>query len=279
MILVFGIGGQVASELSKFSGVKCVGRPEADLAVAGDCQKVINFYSPHAVINAAAYTDVDGAELDIGRLDQVNTFSPVEMASCCKVLKIPFIHISSDYVFDGTGSIPWIESDLSIPLNAYGNSKLMADIGILSILPDAVIIRPSWVFSSIGRNFLTTILRLASQNSVISVVSDQVGGPTSASSIARVCYDIAVKRNSGCKGVFHFCGFPYVSRAEFAREILSLAKIPVDVVDISTKDYFTAADRPLNSRLDCSRFIDKFGVSCPDWRTEVKKVLLELGIS
>ncbi len=276
MILVFGKSGQVASELAKFADIKCLGRDEADLTNPTSCIRAIHHYSPSAVINAAAYTAVDQAESNKSTAILVNAIAPAEMAATCAVLNIPFTHISSDYVFDGSGEKPWRETDNTAPLGVYGLTKRDGEVGTLAANPASIILRTSWVFSEHGMNFVKTMLALGTKRDRLSIVADQIGGPTPAAAVAKACHHIAMHFDARKTGIYHFAATPHANWADFARTIFSMANLNVHVDDISTANYPTAAKRPLNSRLDCSRVLNDFGIKEPKWQPALKKVLKKL---
>lgn len=279
-VLVFGCTGQVATELSRLGNVHCVGRGEANLEDPTACSDVIKNHMPSAVINAAAYTEVDTAESNEELAHVVNAFAPKSMAETCAEVGIPLVHISTDYVFSGSGLAAFKPSDQTLPQNTYGRTKLRGENFVKNSGCAFAILRTSWIFSAHGRNFVKSMLRLGQDQDQLSVVCDQVGGPTSARTIARVCLDIAdqLKANPQKSGVYHFSGAPDVSWAEFALHIFESANLRVEVTGIPTVDYPTPAVRPLNSRLDCSDTYRTFGVSRPDWRSELDSVLIELGM-
>lgn len=273
-ILVFGKTGQVATELAGFDGVTCLGRDMADLSDPAACAVAITSHAPAAVINAAAYTAVDRAEEEEAQARLINAEAPAAMAQACADLGIPFVHISTDYVFDGQGAVPFGTDHPTAPQNAYGRTKLAGEQAIAAIGGTYAILRTSWVFSPHGANFVKTMLRLSEMRDALSVVDDQIGGPTPAAAIAAATVSIAaqLRKDPGKSGVFHFSGSPDVSWAEFARAIFAQAGRTVSVTGIPTSDYPTPATRPLNSRLDCSATEGTFGISRPDWAAALKKV-------
>ena len=279
-VLVFGKNGQVATELSEMDGTVCVGRDVADLSDPDACAAVITERSPNAVVNAAAYTAVDRAEEEEPLANIVNGEAPAAMALACAALDIPFVHISTDYVLDGQGSLPHKPDAIPAPLNAYGRSKLLGENAIQQAGGRYCILRTSWVFSPHGANFLKTMLRLAETREALSVVGDQIGGPTSARKIALACLKAAsgLGGPDGHKksGIYHFSGTPDVSWAGFARSIFDQAGHSVEVTDIPTADYPTPARRPLNSRLNYDRTLEVFGIKQPDWRDDVAETLQRL---
>lgn len=277
-ILVFGQTGQVAQELARIvPEATFLSRAQVDLADTVACAAAVDAYGPDAVINAAAYTAVDRAEEQEPLAHAINADAPAAMARACAALDIPFVHISTDYVFDGSGTAPWRPDDAVAPLGAYGRTKLEGERGVIAAGGRYVILRTSWVFSAHGGNFVKTMLRLSETRDALGVVADQVGGPTPAADIAQACVQIvralAAKAPSG---VHHFAGAPAVSWADFAREIFTQAGRDVVVSDIPASAYPTPAARPANSRMDGSSLSDTFAVAQPDWRAGLRAVLADL---
>jgi len=278
MILVFGKTGQVATELQRQADVLALGRDAADLTDPAACAEAILRYKPGAVINAAAYTAVDQAESDEDTATRVNGAAPAAMARACADLGIPFVHISTDYVFDGSGQMPWPVDAPTSPLGAYGRSKLVGEDGVRAAGGTFAILRTSWVVSAHGKNFVKTMLRLGAERDRLTIVADQVGGPTAAADIASACLSIAaqLKDDASKSGTYHFSGGPDVSWADFAREIFDQAGVTCDVADIPTSDFPTPAKRPANSRMDCSSTTEHFGIPRPDWRTSLSLILKDI---
>lgn len=278
MILVFGKTGQVARELQQLGTVMALGREEANLSDPRACADAIRHHSPDAVINAAAYTAVDQAEDEEAVATVINGDAPRAMAKVCAELGIPFVHISTDYVFEGTGQDPWQPQDQTAPQNAYGRSKLAGETGIADSGGTYAILRTSWVVSAHGTNFIKTMLRLSETHDVLNIVCDQIGGPTAARDIAVACLQIAEQlvQEPSKSGIYHFSGTPDVSWADFAREIFEQAGKSVTVTPIPTTDYPTPAQRPLNSRMDCTATKRVFGIERPDWITGLKTILDDL---
>ena len=230
-----------------------------------------------AVINAAAWTAVDKAEADEADATVVNGDAPAAMARACAARGLPFVHISSDYVFDGAGDQPFGVDHPTGPLGAYGRSKLAGEIGVRAAGGPHVILRTSWVFSAQGANFVKTMLRLGADHDSLNVVADQIGGPTPAAAIADAVFVAARAMVDGAVGgTYHFAGAPDVSWAGFARQIMQRAGLACAVTDIPTEAYPTPAKRPLNSRLDCNSFQRDFGVMRPDWRAGLGDIIQEL---
>ena len=277
-ILVFGRTGQVARELLAQAPVVSLGREDADLSKPAQCAEAIARYGPAAVINAAAYTAVDKAEEEDALATLINADAPAAMAQACAERDIPFVHISTDYVFDGKGETAWRTDDEPAPASVYGRTKLAGEQAIRKAGGRYAIMRTSWVFSSHGNNFLKTMLRLSETRSELSVVDDQIGGPTPASAIAHAALTIANHLGSDARkaGVYHFSGSPDASWADFAREIFSAANRDVAVQGIPSSDYPTPAVRPANSRLDCQKTAETFAIERPDWRAAIPQILGQL---
>jgi dTDP-4-dehydrorhamnose reductase len=281
MILVFGATGQVARELALQAPVTTLSRAEADLTDPAACAAAIRAHQPRAVINAAAWTAVDRAEAEEDAATIINAHAPGAMARECAGLGIPFVHISTDYVFDGQGTAPWTPDSATGPLSAYGRSKLKGEEAVRAAAGAHVILRTSWVFSAHGANFVKTMLRLGAERPTLRVVADQWGGPTPAAAIASACLTIAdrLAADPALSGTHHFAGDPDTTWADFARAIMQMAGLPARVEGITTADYPTPARRPANSRLDCSALARNFGIPRPDWREGLAQVLADLGRS
>ena len=281
MILVFGKTGQVATELQHLEDVLALGRDQADLSDPFACAKVIRKLAPQAVINAAAYTAVDKAEDNEKIATIVNGNTPTAIAQACAAMQIPLVHISTDYVFDGSGEVPWKPCDTTIPQNAYGRSKLVGEKGIRSSGATYAILRTSWVVSAHGTNFVKSMLRLSETRDSLSVVVDQIGGPTPARDIASACLMIAQKlqKDPSKSGIYHYSGAPTISRAGFASEIFAQVARSVSITPIQTRAYPAAAKRPLNSRMDCSTTNSTFGIKQPNWRIGLNEILKELEVT
>ena len=279
MILVFGKTGQVAKELQNFgSDVLALGRDMADLSNPITCKAVIKKLAPKVVINAAAYTSVEKSEENEDLATIINGHAPFIIAQTCAEINIPLVHISSDYVFEGSGELPWKPWDKTIPQNAYGRSKLVGEKGILSSGANYVILRTSWVISAHGNNFVKNMLHLSNSHDTLNIVGDQIGGPTPASCIASACLIIAkqIQQDPLKSGIYHYSGKPNVSWAELATKIFTGVGQFINVNPIKTSEYSTIAKRPLNSQLDCSTTISTFGIEQPDWHMELKNILKDL---
>ena len=276
-ILVFGKTGQLARELIRARDLFAVGRDGANLSDPAACGALVRTLAPSAVINVAAYTDVDGAEAEEALATVVNADAPGAMARAAAELHIPFVHVSTDYVFDGSGDRPWRPSDETRPIGAYGRSKLAGELAVAAAGGTYGIIRTSWVFSAHGTNFVKTMLRLGRERDQLRVVADQIGGPTPAAAIASALLQMADGLSDGGRsGIYHFAGTPWVSWAGFAQEIFAQAGLSVEVQGINASAYPTAARRPANSRLDCGDIARVFGIEPPDWQAGLARVLAEL---
>ncbi|MGD9861970.1 MAG: dTDP-4-dehydrorhamnose reductase [Pseudodonghicola sp.] len=277
-LLVFGQTGQVATELQRLAPqARFLSRAEADLSDPAACAAAIRAHSPAAVINAAAYTAVDRAEAEEALATTINGAAPAAMAAACAELGIPFLHISTDYVFDGSGTAPWTVGDAVAPLNAYGRSKLAGEEGVRAAGGLHAILRTSWVVSSHGNNFVKTMLRLSETRDTLNIVDDQIGGPTPAADIAAALLRMAAALRAGqAGGTYHYGGVPAVSWKDFACEIFAQAGRRVTVGGIPSSDYPTPARRPLNSRLDCSGLKRDFDIDPPDWKAGLAHILKEL---
>lgn len=278
-ILVIGKTGQVARELAKLPEVICIGRDEADLTAPEQVSHAIHAYTPSAVINAAAYTAVDKAEEEEALATLINGDAPGVMARDCAVLGIPFVHISTDYVFDGGGTQPWQPDGATGPLGAYGRSKQAGEEKVRAAGGAHAILRTSWVVSAHGNNFVKTMLRLGAERDALNVVADQIGGPTAAKDIALACHGMAqqLSQSPDKAGTYHFAGASACSWADFARAIFEQAGLSCAVSDIPSTAYPTPARRPLNSRMDCTSTETVFGIKRPDWRASLTEILNELG--
>ncbi|WP_413871240.1 dTDP-4-dehydrorhamnose reductase [Albidovulum sp.] len=282
--LVFGTTGQLGIELARTAPrgtlLLAFGREAADLTHPATCAALVAATDADVVINAAAYTAVDAAETDRETARLVNAAAPGAMAKAAAARALPFLHVSTDYVFDGSGTRPWREDDPTAPLGAYGATKLEGERLVGAAGGPHVILRTSWVFSAHGRNFVRTMLRLGAERDRLSVVDDQRGGPSAAADIARALWAIAraFAEGRGQDGVFHYAGAPAVTWAGFAEAIFAASSLPrkPEVARIATADYPTPARRPANSVLDCTRIGAVYGIEQPDWRASLARVIREL---
>ena len=279
-LLVFGKTGQVARELARRApNARFVGRDEADLFDPDACAELLRESGASVAINAAAYTAVDKAESEEELARRVNADGPGAMARAAAGIGAAFVQISTDYVFDGEGTAPFTPDAPTSPLGAYGRTKLAGEEAVRAAGGAYTILRTSWVFSAHCANFVKTMLRLSETRDALTVVADQIGGPTPAGAIAEACLAIGnqLAGDPGKSGIYHFSGQPDVSWADFAREIFKQAGREIRISDIPTADYPTPARRPANSRLDCSTTETAFGIPRPDWRKGLAEVLNHLG--
>jgi dTDP-4-dehydrorhamnose reductase len=277
--LLLGGTGQVGEEfralpLPKEIKVVAPSRAALDLQDPDAIAQIITVEPWSAVINAAAYTDVDRAESEEPVAFAVNAEAPARLAAETGRRGIPLVHISTDYIFDGRKGAPYVEQDEPAPLNVYGHSKLAGEHGVCAGNRRHVILRSSWVYSPYRKNFVRTILRLAAERDRLTIVADQRGCPTAARDIAQACLDIAVRCVSeGDRvpyGTYHFAGAGEATWFEFASVIVDLAadrlgRKPL-VLPIRTIDYPTPALRPADTRLNCSAIVRTFGVTPRPWR-------------
>lgn len=281
-LLVFGRTGQVATELARLAAAQgleltALGRGEADLSDPAACARAVAGTGAEAVINAAAWTAVDRAEAEEAAARIVNAEAPGAMARAAAARGLPFLQVSTDYVFDGSGTRPWRETDRPAPLGAYGRGKLAGEEAVRAAGGRHAILRTSWVFSAHGTNFVRTMLRLGAERRELRVVGDQIGGPTPAADIAAALLALArALRDGAAGGTFHFAGAPDTSWAGFAREVMARAGLDCRIEEIPGSAWPTPAARPLNSRLDCGALQRAFGIARPDWRAGLDTVLAEL---
>jgi dTDP-4-dehydrorhamnose reductase len=283
VILVFGGGGQLGQELvctakARAIPLTALTRAQADITDAGAVASVIARCRPAAVVNAAGYTKVDLAETDLDAARQGNELGPALLAQACATARLPLVHVSTDYVFDGTKPSAYTETDTPCPINVYGRTKLAGEEAIRHRLSRHVILRTAWIYSEFGHNFLKTILRLASTRDELRVVSDQRGNPTSTRQLADAILRILPRLLSEKQlwGTYHFSGAGVTTWRGLACRIVA-AQAPLTgrhpvVIPITSAEYPTAARRPANSTLDCTRFAQAFGFRATPWADEVHVV-------
>lgn len=273
-ILLTGASGQVGSALARtlapMAEVHALPRHQLDLLSEGNLRAAMAHFKPDIVINAAAYTAVDQAEMEPALAFAVNADAPRMLADEAQRLGAWLVHYSTDYVFDGDKSTPYGEDDEPAPLNVYGRSKLAGELAIQQSGCRHLIFRISWIYSRHGRNFLRTMLNLAEKQSHLRVVSDQIGAPTWAQTVAEVTADV-LARPMLSNGLYHLACAGEASWADFAREIFRLSGHDIAVEPISSSEYPALALRPANSRLSCQRLQQDFGIAVPDWKTALAK--------
>lgn len=277
-LLVIGQSGQLARALARqTTDAITVPRSLFDLSAEPDechraLDKLIETHQPRGVINAAAYTQVDRAETERALAFRVNADAPALIAQVCAHATIPFVHISTDYVFNGRQTRPWRETDPTEPVNIYGQSKLAGEYSVRDVGGRSAILRTSWVYDLDGRNFVTTMLRLADTHNALKIVDDQVGRPTHADVLA----DAALAA-LGHDGLFHVSGTgDPVSWAEFAKTIFVLAQRDVTVVPIPSSEFPTDAARPAYSVLDTSKF-ERELIELPHWKETLQQAFSQTG--
>ena len=285
-LLITGANGQLGHELIRLGeghDLLAVDYDELDITDPDAVNACVERFHPDAVINAAAYTAVDRAESDVEAAFAVNRDGPANLARACGASGIPLIHVSTDYVFDGSKQGAYSENDPVAPLGVYGTSKLAGEQAVLNSCPKSITLRTSWVFSSHGQNFVKTMLRLASEREELGIVADQHGCPTSASELARAIYAMLDKGlNEENWGIYHFCQPEPTTWFGFAQTVFDEAKaqgIPLkinSVNSLTTEDYPTPAKRPMNSEMDCSKFAKTFGFATKPWAESLQEVIKEL---
>lgn len=287
-VFVTGSGGQLGSDLlaraGQYPGLQLSGGDVAvvDITRRDSIAAVFEREGPQLVINAAAHTAVDRAETDKEASYAINCEGTRNLAQACAGRGIPMLHVSTDYVFDGTGDAAWRPGDVARPLGVYGASKLAGEIALRETLREHVILRTSWVFGAHGNNFVRTMLRVGGERDQLRVVADQFGGPTWSGHLADALLELANRyREQGAIpwGTGHFAGQPFTSWHGFATEIFAeahrrglLARVP-QVDPIATADYPTPARRPANSRLDMTETTTRWQLAVPDWREGLRAVL------
>jgi len=274
-ILLTGATGQVGWELRKtlapLGEVKAFDRFGLDLADTPPLVATVRALQPQVIVNAAAYTAVDKAETERDMAFAVNATAPRVLAEEAKRIGALLVHYSTDYVFDGSKSTPYVEDDAPDPINVYGASKLAGERAIVGTGCRHLILRTSWVYGPRGKNFYLTILRLAKERPELRIVDDQIGAPTSSLEIARAT---ALLLRKDPQGLYHLSAAGETTWCGFARALLARAGISTSVVPIRTEDYPTPARRPRNSRLDCARLRAEFGVALAPWEQGLAEVTL-----
>ncbi|MGH6769842.1 MAG: dTDP-4-dehydrorhamnose reductase [Xanthobacteraceae bacterium] len=281
-IAVTGTRGQIVRSLLESVPTHDVeilplGRPLLDLGDPATVHSALTHAAPDVVIGAAAYTDVERAESEPALAMSINGEGAGALAASAQALAIPIIQLSTDYVFDGVNSTPYREADLVNPLSAYGRSKAQGEAAVVAANPRHVILRTSWVYSPFGRNFVKAMIERAARQNEVMVVSDQVGSPTAATDIAgailAVARHLVAGQNDEGYGVFHLAAAGTTSWADFAAAIFELSAErggpSARIAPISSAQYRARAQRPSNSRLDCTKIAAIYGVSLPHWRASL----------
>ena len=289
-VALTGATGQLGRSLIEKAAVRsgfeivALGRAEVDLEQPGSAAEAIARLEPDVVVNAAAYTAVDQAEVEPDRAFRVNAEAPGEMASAAREIGASLIHISTDYVFDGRAQAPYREDSATNPQNVYGRSKLAGEEQVREANLNHLIVRTAWVYSPFGRNFVKTMMDAARTRESLSVVADQVGSPTSALDLADALLALlevwGAKPERGLGETYHVAGSGQTSWCGLAQAIMAecaaLGVPTADVIGISTADWPTKAVRPRNSVLDCEKFERDFGIRLPDWQLSVAETVRRL---
>lgn len=283
LIAVTGHTGQVVTSLKERAAasdieIAVLGRPELDLADASTIRSAMASLQADVIVNAAAYTAVDKAESERELAMRVNGAGAGLVAACAADLQRPVIHLSTDYVFDGSADRPYREEDATAPTGVYGVSKLAGERAVAEANPAHIIVRTAWVYSPFGRNFVKTMLTLGETHSEVSVVADQHGAPTSAIDVADgiiwLARALVANRDSSHYGIYHMTGAGEATWADFAAAIFAYAaengRPPVRVKRIATSDYPTPAKRPFNSRLNTSKVARTFNIELPLWQVSLR---------
>lgn len=281
-ILVTGGNGQLATALTAAPGMYRTGRPAFDFDRPESIKSVFHDVAPRLVINAAAYTAVDAAESDVDAAYRANRDGPAILAGLCEEVGIPLIHVSTDYVFDGSKTEPYVETDPVAPQGVYGASKLAGEQAVLTTCSRAIVMRTAWVYAPVGKNFVRTMLTVGKTRDRLTVVADQVGCPTTARDLADAILGVVRKIDATgwrdeYRGVYHAAGTGETSWfglavATFEEAARHGAKAP-EVAPIKTADWPTPAKRPANSRLDCTKLEEVFGVRLPPWRESLVRTI------
>lgn len=285
-ILVTGSKGQLGSKIKDLSvdfqsfSFSFTDLDELDITNFNSVLDFFKFEKPDIVINCAAYTAVDKAEDDYENAFKINALGPENLAKACNVHNSKFIHISTDYVFDGKErEKPYLESDFTSPQSVYGSTKLEGENLVLKNLQDAIIVRTAWLYSEYGHNFVKTMLNLTQSRTELSVVNDQVGSPTYAGDLAQAILQISMQyfeENYWKSGVYHFSNLGKCTWFEFAKEIFKIKNINIKVNPVTSEEFPSKVKRPKYSVLDKEKIITTYKIDVPDWRDSLKIVLEKL---
>lgn len=285
-ILVTGSKGQLGSKIKDLSvdfqsfSFSFTDLDELDITNFNSVLDFFKFEKPDIVINCAAYTAVDKAEDDYENAFKINALGPENLAKACNVHNSKFIHISTDYVFDGKErENPYLENDFTSPQSVYGSTKLEGENLVLKNLQDAIIVRTAWLYSEYGHNFVKTMLNLAQSRTELSVVNDQVGSPTYAGDLAQAILQISTQyfeENYWKSGVYHFSNLGKCTWFEFAKEIFKINNINIKVNPVTSEEFPSKVKRPKYSVLDKEKIITTYKIDVPDWRDSLKIVLEKL---
>ena len=275
-ILVTGSTGQLGSDvvkelLKRGYSTLSPNRSEFNLCSEDSIRNYILNSNCEAIVHCAAYTQVDKAEDEKDLCIKINATATKHIVKCAKILDIPMIYISTDYVFDGTKDGEYTENDETNPINIYGESKLAGEKYVQEILDKYYIVRTSWVFNINGKNFIETMLRLSKTNNQLSIVNDQIGSPTYTRDLSRLLVDML---ETNKYGLYHATNEGYCSWYEFANTIFKLANINIDIRAINSNEYASRAKRPLNSKLSKDKLIEYGFKPLPNWKDALKDYLI-----
>ena len=278
-ILVTGSTGQLGSDvvkelLKRGYSTLSPNRSELNLCSEDKIRNYILNSNCEAIVHCAAYTQVDKAEDEKDLCIKINATATKHIAKCAKILDIPMIYISTDYVFDGTKDGKYTENDETNPINIYGESKLAGEKYVQEILDKYYIVRTSWVFNINGKNFIETMLRLSKANNQLSIVNDQIGSPTYTKDLSRLLVDML---ETSKYGLYHATNEGYCSWYEFANTIFKLANINIDIKAINSNEYASRAKRPMNSKLSKDKLIEYGFKPLPHWEDALKDYLIRRG--
>jgi dTDP-4-dehydrorhamnose reductase len=243
---------------------------DLDISNKENCQAVFRKIKPDYCINAAAYTAVDKAESEQYKAELINVIGAKNLAETCNELDAKLIHISTDFVFDGSNNIPYTENQIPNPRGVYGQTKLDGEKEIQNVFQNYYIIRTSWVYSQFGNNFMKTMLRLASERTSLSVVNDQIGTPTNAVDLAEALVQIVINNNQ--YGIYNFSNEGQCSWYDFAKKIFEINNVNIDLKAIPTSEFPTPAERPKYSVLDKSKIKSTFGITIKTWEESLKSI-------
>jgi dTDP-4-dehydrorhamnose reductase len=283
VVLVTGANGQlgqaiqyIAKNYLNLNFVFC-NSTDLDISNKENCQAVFRKIKPDFCINAAAYTAVDKAESEQDKAELINVMGAKNLAETCKELDTKLIHISTDFVFDGSNNTPYTENQIPSPKGVYGQTKLNGERAIQNVFSNYYIIRTSWVYSQFGNNFMKTMLRLASERTSLSVVNDQIGTPTNAVDLADCLMTIICSQHPTPNtqyGIYHFSNEGQCSWYDFAKVIFEINQVNIDLIAIPTSEFPTPAERPKYSVLDKSKIKSTFGITIKNWQESLKSIEL-----
>lgn len=282
VVLVTGASGQLGQAIQfiakNHSEIKFVFCSSSDLDISNkeNCQTVFQSTKPDFCINAAAYTAVDKAESERDKAELINVLGSKNIAEVCNNFDVKLIHISTDFVFDGSNDKPYTETQITNPKGVYGQTKLDGEKAIQQVFSKYYIIRTSWVYSQFGNNFMKTMLRLASERTALSVVNDQIGTPTNAVDLAEALVQIILSANqqptNDNYGIYNFSNEGECSWYDFAKKIFEINNVSIDLSAIPTEQFPTPAQRPKYSVLDKSKIKTTFGITIKTWEESLKSI-------